>query len=387
MLDFNNTETAFVIKSDRDLKRALFMYKMISYPILVKIINPLVKFASAIRFPINWAVKPTVYAQFVGGETLQECTPVVEKLKTGGVYSILDFSVEGKEEDEDIQVALEETLRAVDNAAANNNIPFAVFKPTAFGKDHALEVLSTSTDPDGESIAEGTKFRNRVDQLCGRAHGHAIPIMIDAEDSFYQEFIDKVVMEMMEKYNKETAIVYNTYQMYRHDRLERLKQDHQTALDKGFYLGAKFVRGAYMERERERAKKMGYDDPIQPDKEATDRDYNLALKYTVENIDRIHCFNGTHNEESSMYLTQLIEENGLEKDDKRIWSSQLYGMSEHISFNMAAHGYNAVKYVPYGPVRFVLPYLLRRVEENTSVKGQTSRELSLLRKERKRRKL
>lgn len=363
------------------------MYKMISYPSLVKVFNPLVRFASAIRFPINWAVKPTVYAQFVGGETLEECAPVVEKLKTGNVYSILDFSVEGKENDEDIQIALEETIRAVDNAAANENIPFAVFKPTAFVKDHALEVMSTSSDPDEKSIKEGDKFRDRVGQLCSRAFSHGIPIMIDAEDSFYQEFIDRVVMEMMEKYNKETAIVYNTYQMYRHDRLKRLKQDHKKALDKGFFLGAKFVRGAYMERERDRAKKMGYEDPIQPDKESTDQDYNAALKYAVENIDRIHCFNGTHNEDSSMYLTELIRENKLESDDKRIWSSQLYGMSEHISFNLAAHGYNAVKYVPYGPVKFVLPYLLRRVEENTSVKGQTSRELSLLKEEQKRRKL
>ncbi len=386
MLDFNNTKTAFIIKSNKDLKRALFMYKLISYPTLVKIFNPLIRIASAIHFPINWIVKPTVYAQFVGGETLQECSPVVEKLKTGNVYSILDFSVEGKEEDEDIQLALEETLRAVDFAAANENIPFAVFKPTAFVKDEALEVMSTSSDPDADNIREGEKFRDRVDQLCGRAFSKGIPIMIDAEDSFYQLFIDKVVMEMMEKYNKETAIVYNTYQMYRHDRLERLKKDHKVSVDNGFYLGAKFVRGAYMERERERAKKMGYEDPIQTDKESTDRDYNLALKYTVENIDRIHCFNGTHNEDSSIYLTKLIEENKLEKDDKRIWSSQLYGMSEHISFNMGAEGYNSVKYVPYGPVKFVLPYLLRRVEENTSVKGQTSRELSLLKLERKRRK-
>ena len=387
MLDFNNTETAFSIKSNKDLKRALFMYKMISYPTLVKVFNPLVRFASAIRFPINWAVKPTVYAQFVGGETLQECAAVVEKLKTGNVYSILDFSVEGKENDEDIQIALEETLRAVDNAASNENIPFAVFKPTAFAKDSALEAMSTSADPDEQSIKEGNKFRDMVNQLCHRAFSNGIPIMIDAEDSCYQEFIDKVVMEMMEKYNKETVIVYNTYQMYRHDRLERLKQDHAESMKKGFYLGAKFVRGAYMERERERAKRMGYEDPIQADKESTDRDYNAALKYTIENIDRIHCFNGTHNEESSMYLTELIKENKLEKDDKRIWSSQLYGMSEHISFNLAAHGFNTVKYVPYGPVKFVLPYLLRRVEENTSVKGQTSRELSLLKEEQKRRKL
>jgi len=237
-----------------------------------------------------------------------------------------------------------------------------------------------------EEIKEGEKFRERVNKLCSRAHSHGIPIMIDAEDSFYQEFIDRVVMEMMELYNKKTAIVYNTYQMYRHDRMERLKRDHAVAREKGFLIGAKFVRGAYMERERERAEKIGYEDPIQPDKAATDRDYNLALKYTIENIDMFHVFNGTHNEESSRYMTEIMEQQGLAKDDKRCWFSQLYGMSDHISFNLAEHGFNVVKYVPYGPVKHVLPYLMRRVEENTSVKGQTSRELSLLKQENLRRK-
>lgn len=385
MLDFNNTEVAFSIKSDRDLRRAYWMYRLISYRILVKIANPLIWFAYLIRFPINWIVKPTVYKQFVGGETLEECEPVVDKLMTGKVYSILDYSVEGKEEDEDIQAALEETLRNIDFGAKNDYIPFTVFKPTAFAKSDALEVMSAPDDPDGESIREGEKFRDRVNQLCERAHQHGIPIMIDAEDSFYQEFIDRVVMEMMEKYNRETAIVFNTYQMYRHDRLERLKQDHAIAKKKKFFVGAKFVRGAYMEKERDRAEKMGYEDPIQPDKAATDRDYNLALKYTIENIADFHVFNGTHNEESSRYMTEIMEANGIAKDDKRCWFSQLYGMSDHISFNLAEHGYNVVKYVPYGPVKHVLPYLMRRVEENTSVKGQTSRELSLLKNEKRRR--
>jgi len=234
-------------------------------------------------------------------------------------------------------------------------------------------------------LKEGEKFRARVDQLCERAFGYGLPIMIDAEDSWYQEYIDQVVMEMMEKYNKEKAIVFNTYQMYRKDRLERLKSDHQVAKKKGFLMGAKFVRGAYMEKERERAQEMGYEDPIQPDKPATDRDYNLALKYTIENINDFAVFNGTHNEESSRYMAELMVEKGIAKDDPRCWFSQLYGMSDHISFNLAKEGFNVAKYVPYGPVRFVLPYLMRRAEENTSVKGQTSRELNLLKKEKQRR--
>jgi proline dehydrogenase len=386
MLDFTNTETAFTIKSDRDIRRAYLLYKVLAYPLIVKIANPLIRFASAIRFPINWIVKPTVYAQFCGGETIEECSPVVEKIKGGGVYSILDYSVEGSEEDSLIEEALAETLKVINYASSNENIPFTVFKPTAFVKSEALEVLSTVKNPDKIYLEEGKKFRDRVGRLCEKAAGYGIPIMIDAEDSFYQEFIDQVVTEMMQKYNKQKAIVFNTYQMYRHDRLERLKQDHAKAKKEKYFLGAKFVRGAYMERERERAVEMGYEDPIQPDKAATDRDFNLALKYTIENLSEFSVFNGTHNEESSRFMAELMDDLKIPRNDERCWFSQLYGMSDHISFNLAKEGYNVAKYVPYGPVKFVLPYLMRRAEENTSVKGQTSRELRLLKEERQRRK-
>lgn len=385
-IDFEDTRTAFAIKSDRDLLKAHFMFKVISYPTLVKLANPVIRFLSAVRAPIGWIVKPTVFNHFVGGEALKKCDKAVLKLKSAGVYSILDYSVEGKEHDRAIQAALEETLRAVKNAGANPDIPFAVFKPTAFGKHHALEVLSSKAAPDETSLAEGAKFRERVDTLCKTAFQFDVPIMIDAEETCIQNFIDEVVMDMMRKYNKEKCIVYNTYQMYRHDRVNILKKDIETARKEKFFLGAKFVRGAYMERERARAAKMGYEDPIHPDKEATDRDYNLGLKIALENVDIVSIFNGTHNEYSSRYLAELMLEKKMDPGDKRIWFSQLYGMSEHISFPMAAAGFNVAKYVPYGPVHNVLPYLMRRVEENTSVKGQTGRELSLIRKERKRRK-
>jgi proline dehydrogenase len=385
-INFEDTKTAFRIKSDRDLRRAYILFKLISYPILVKIGNPVIHVLSALRIPIGWIVKPTAFKHFVGGSTLEECKPAVEKLKTANVYSILDYSVEGKESEKAISAALEETLRAVKNAGSNPHIPFAVFKPTAFGKLHALEVLSGDSTPDAEILEEGEKFRSRIDTLCLTAFENDIPIMIDAEDTYIQHFIDKVVMEMMQKYNKKKCIVFNTYQMYRHDRIAILEADIKSAREGKFFLGAKFVRGAYMERERARAEKMGYEDPIQPDRESTDRDYNLALKISMDNLDVVSIFNGTHNEYSSMYLTKLMAEKGVVPSDKRTWFSQLYGMSEHISFNLSDAGFNVAKYVPYGPVRFVLPYLMRRVEENTSVKGQTGRELSLIKKERQRRK-
>lgn len=385
-IDFEDTRTAFSIKSDRDLRRAYILFTLISYPALVKIGNPVIKVLSALRIPVGWIVKPTAFKHFVGGSTLEECQPAVEKLKSANVHSILDYSVEGKHTEKAINAALEETLRAVKNAGGNPDIPFAVFKPTAFGSHHALEILSGDSQPVPAIKKEGEKFRQRIDTLCRTAFENDIPIMIDAEDTYIQNFIDEVVMEMMRKYNKEKCIVFNTYQMYRHDRIAILQKDIRAAREEKFFLGAKFVRGAYMERERARAAKMGYEDPIQPDKAATDRDYNLALKISMDHIDVVTIFNGTHNEFSSKYLAELMLEKKLDPADKRVWFSQLYGMSEHISFNLAAAGFNVAKYVPYGPVRFVLPYLMRRVEENTSVKGQSGRELSLIRKERQRRK-
>jgi len=385
-INFDDTKTAFRIKSDRDLRRAYILFKLISYPTLVKIGNRVIQVLSALRIPVGWIVKPTAFKHFVGGSTLKQCQPAVEKLKTGNVYSILDYSVEGKETEKAIEAALEETLRAVKNAGVNPDIPFAVFKPTAFGTHQSLERLSSEGTPGKAIVAEGEKFRWRVDTLCKTAYENDIPIMIDAEDTYIQNFIDQVVTEMMQKYNKERAIVYNTYQMYRHDRIAILEADIKKAREEKFFLGAKFVRGAYMERERARAAKMGYEDPIQPDRESTDRDYNLALKISMDNLDVVSIFNGTHNEYSSKYLADLMIEQKVDPADNRIWFSQLYGMSEHISFNLSAAGFNVAKYVPYGPVRFVLPYLMRRVEENTSVKGQTGRELSLIKKERRRRK-
>lgn len=384
--DFQNTSVAFSIRSNRELKWAYWMFRLLSYTWLVSLANSVMMFFSRMGFPINWLVKPTVYKQFVGGEIISECEPVIERLAGGGVKSILDYSVEGEEDDEDIEKAHAETMRVIDFAGKHPDIPFAVFKPTAFIRSSSLEILSEYPEKATEAVkADGEKFMERVDRLCSKAYGYDLPVLIDAEDSFYQSFIDETVYRMQKKYNADRAIVFNTYQMYRWDRVDILKRDIQRAREEKFFLGAKFVRGAYMERERERARLKGYKDPIQPDKEATDRDYNLGLKISVENIDIVSVFNGTHNEYSSAYLTQLMKDQGIEPGDDRLWFSQLYGMSDHISFNLAGEGYNVAKYVPYGPVKHVLPYLTRRAEENTSVKGQTGRELGLISAELKRR--
>jgi proline dehydrogenase len=385
MMTFDNTEIAFKSKSNNDLKRSYLLFKTLSHNSLVKTGGVLTQLSLRVRIPINWIVKPTIYKQFVGGETLEECTPVVDMLAKHNVKAILDYSVEGKESPEDIEAAMKETIRSIKNAAVHDNIPFAVFKPTAFTTSTVLEKVSAGAELTEEEEKEAENFRQRINTLCKTAHENNVPILIDAEDSWYQNFIDEVVNAMMAKYNKERAIVFNTFQMYRHDRLAFLKKSYEMALEGNYFLGAKFVRGAYMEKERERAEKMGYPSPIQPDKESTDRDYNAALKFCIDHIENLSVFNGTHNEYSSAYLAELMEEKKLAKDDPRVWFSQLYGMSDHISFNLGHMGYNVAKYLPYGPVKHVIPYLIRRAEENTSVKGQTGRELSLIMKEMKRR--
>ena len=383
---FENTDIAFRYKSNSELTKAYLLFKMVGSPALVKLGKVSTNIALALRLPVAWAIKPTIYAHFCGGETIEESEPVIRKLEPYKVRGILDYSVEGKERIEDIEAALSETLSTVVKAGKDTNIPFAVFKPTAFTRAEVLEKMSSGEKVSDQIQKEANEFRDRVNILCKAAHNGDVPILIDAEDSWFQNFIDEVCEEMMELYNKDKAIVFNTLQMYRHDRLDFLEAAYERAKQKNIFLGIKFVRGAYMEKERKRAEDMGYTDPINPDKAATDNLYNDGLRFTVEHIDRISVFNGTHNELSNNLLTELISEKGLAKNDNRIWFSQLYGMSDNISFNLAHEGYNVAKYVPFGPVKHVLPYLIRRAEENTAVAGQTSRELDLVSRERKRRK-
>lgn len=386
MLSFDNTEIAFRYKSNSDLSRARFLFSTIANPGLVQVGKSLTYFALKLHLPIAWVIKPTLYKHFVGGETLEECEKTVKLLSKYKLKSILDYSVEGGKDHETMQRTLDETLRSVVHAAKHPDIPFSVFKPTAFASQHVLTVASENAAVDEETAKAIRFFKNSVEKLCKTAFENDVPIMIDAEDSWYQPFVDQVVTGMMEKYNKKKAIVYNTLQMYRTDRLNFLKESLRKAEEGNYYLGIKFVRGAYMEKERLRAAEKGYPSPIQPDKAATDQNYDAGIAYTLEHLDRISVFNGSHNENSNHLLTELMERQGLARNESKIWFSQLYGMSDHISFNLADEGYNVAKYIPYGPVRNILPYLIRRAEENTSIAGQTGRELGLLEQERLRRK-
>lgn len=383
---FNNTEVAFALKSDTELDRAYFLFKLIDSEPLVRIGTAVTNFAIKAHLPVEGLIRATVFDHFCGGVNEDDCLSVVDKMFTKGVSSVLDYSVEGKEEEEQFEAALQMTLKTIEFAKERQAIPFAVFKPTGFGRlDLYEKVGAKETLTKGEQL-EWEKVLHRFDLVCEEAYKKDVALLIDAEESWMQDAADDLVTEMMRKYNKEKAIVFNTLQMYRWDRLDYLEKVYERAQAEGFYIGMKLVRGAYMEKENSRAEEKGYPSPICVSKEATDINYNAAVHFMITHIESMSIFAGTHNEESSYLLMQMMQEKGLKKNDSRIWFGQLYGMSDNISFNLAANGYNVAKYLPFGPVRDVMPYLIRRAEENTSVAGQTSRELNLIKSERKRRK-
>lgn len=384
-LSFADTQIAFSYKSDLDLKKSYLIFSSVNNRMLVKLGTNMVKFALKVKAPVDGIIKKTLFQQFCGGESIEDCENTVNILAKYGVGAILDFSIEGKGNDETYDTTTEEILRTIDMAGTKNSIPFSVFKPTGISSGALLEKIQLGLQlSDAEEIAY-QRVRDRYFKIGKYAYEKNVRLFIDAEDSWYQDPIDALVYEMMAEFNKEKPIIFNTYQMYRVSMFENLKNAIETGREKGYFIGAKLVRGAYMEKERERAEENGYSDPIMPDKEATDKQYNDALKLCVENIDRISFCNGSHNEESNLILTELMAAHGISEDDKRIHFAQLYGMSDNISFNLAHAGYNVVKYLPYGPVASVMPYLFRRAEENTSIAGQSSRELNLVRKELKRR--
>jgi len=383
---FDNTEIAFSLKSDSELERAYFLFKLIQSQPMVRIGTAVTNFALKAHLPVEGLIRSTVFDHFCGGVTEEDCMANIDKMYQENVYSVLDYSVEGKQTEEQFDFAMKKTLKSLDFAKEKKSIPFVVFKPTGVGRFALYQKITEKEALTDEEKSEWLRVVNRYYAICDKAKAYDVPILIDAEESWMQDAADNLVEELMEKYNKEKAIVFNTLQMYRHDRMEYLKELHQRAHQKDYHIGLKIVRGAYMEKELSRAEEKGYPSTICVDKQATDDNYNEAIHYLMEHK-KMALFAGTHNEESSYELMELAKQHKIAPEDKRLWFGQLYGMSDHISFNLAKQGYNTAKYVPFGPVRDVMPYLIRRAEENTSVAGQTSRELNLIKQERKRRKL
>jgi len=384
MISFDNTENAFKSKSTSDLNRSYWLFKMVSNPQLVNFGAKVAPIGLIIGF--KGLIKNTIFKQFVGGETINECDNTIAELGKYNIGTILDYSVEGKESETDFDACCKETIETIHKAKGNKHIPFSVFKVTGLARFALLEKVSSGEKLSDLEVKEFEKVKQRVNLISKEAHLASQPLFIDAEESWIQPAIDSLADENMLLFNKEKAIVYNTFQLYRKDRLEFLKHTIAQGKANGIHIGAKLVRGAYMEKERARAIEKKYPSPIQDSKENSDRDYNLALEECIKNIDIIGLCAGTHNEKSSLFLVDLLSKYSVSTDDTRIYFSQLLGMSDHISYNLALSNYNVAKYVPYGPVKEVLPYLMRRAQENTSVKGQTGRELGLIIKEKERRK-
>ncbi|MDA7549629.1 proline dehydrogenase family protein [Flavobacteriaceae bacterium] len=384
---FENTEVAFKLKSDSQLERAYFLFKMIANEPLVKIGTVVTKFALKAHLPVEGLIRSTVFDHFCGGINENDCMPVVESLSKLGVKSVLDYSVEGKEGEEQFNSTLNKVIKLTAFSKIKNSMPFSVFKPSGLGRFELFQKVTENIELSNQEVIEWSQVKKRFDVASNSASQANIKLLIDAEESWMQRAADELCTDLMAKYNQKRVVVFNTLQCYRWDRLDYLKEEHKKALANGYKLGYKIVRGAYLEKENERAEAMGYKSPICETKEATDTCFNEVLNYILNNLSEIELFIGTHNEESTSLAIHQMKEKKIAKNDSRVWFGQLYGMSDHITFNLAKLGYGVAKYIPFGPVKDVMPYLIRRAEENTSVTGQTSRELSLIKKEKQRRKL
>lgn len=401
-ISFDNTEFAFEYKTDKELRKARFLFSLMGKPWLVRLGTRLAPWAIKAGLPVKGLIRRTIFEQFVGGETLEKTAVVAKKLGGYNVQVILDYGVEGKEGEENFEHACLEFMRVINYASTQPNTPFMSVKVTGFARFALLEKLDTMMhagqgslmkryltavdELPAEEREEWHKVRHRVMRVCETAANKNVGVFIDAEETWIQDPVDALTMLMMDTYNKDRLVVYNTLQHYRNDRLQFLKDSYQAALERNFLLGAKLVRGAYMEKERKRAEEKGYPSPIQPDKEATDRDYNAAVAFCIDHLDKIGLIVASHNEYSNLYATQLLQQKGLSLNHPHVHWSQLYGMSDNITFNLAHAGCSVSKYLPFGPIKDVIPYLMRRAQENTSVKGQTGRELALIKKEFDRRK-
>ncbi|MAJ51323.1 MAG: proline dehydrogenase [Flammeovirgaceae bacterium] len=385
-VNFDDTKITFRSKSSRELQVSNFIFSVLNRPFLVFLGTLIIKCALKFRFPIKGLIKATLFDQFCGGESIQGCEKKINQLNTFNVKTILDYSIEGQENEQSFDQTLKETLRAIQFSNRHDAIPFCVLKLTGLGSKSLMTKIQLEKELTVNEKNQFIRFKDRGLEIADEISKLNQRLLIDAEESWYQNVVDAFSYELMIKYNTERALIYNTYQFYRRDMLDRMKTGFEDMFGSKVYFGAKIVRGAYMEQERFRAQSLGYPDPIQPNKDATDRDYNEGVKFVMEHLNYCSICLGTHNEASSKDLVDLIKQYGYEKNDSRIFFAQLLGMSDNISFKLSNEGYNVAKYMPYGPLEKVMPYLFRRAEENTSVQGQSSRELMLIKKEIKRRK-
>jgi proline dehydrogenase len=384
--EFDNTEVAFEYKTNADLRQAQFLFSSMSSPLITKVGLGLTQWSIKLGLPVRGLIKATIFKQFCGGESMEEAAQTAAIMEKYNVGVIMDYGVEGKEEEREFDKAVPEFIKAIRYAASKKNIPFISLKITGFARFQLMEKVHEKALLSEAEQAEWNRVGERIERICATAAEEGVMVLVDAEETWIQDAVNQWVDAMMEKHNRNEAIIFNTFQLYCHGTLPYLKEACDIAASKGYILGAKLVRGAYMEKERARAVRLNYPSPIQPDKESTDKDYDEAVIYCLERLDKVAVFIGTHNEKSCLIAAKYMDAHNIPHNHRRVYFSQLFGMSDNISFNLAHEGYNVAKYLPYGPVKDVIPYLMRRAQENTSVAGQTGRELGLINKELQRRK-
>lgn len=384
---FNNTEVAFSLKSNRELRKAHFLFKMMGYPSLVNLGSTVMMKSLQWKLPVKSLIRNTVFEHFCGGTTEEECEPVIEKLFGKGVSSILDYSVEGKEDEADFNAIVNKKIKLIKHAAISEALPFEVVKPTGIGRFYIWQKITEKKELTFDEQAEWQRVKDRVQLLSQTAYDNNVALLFDGEESWMQDAADELIRDMMFQFNKEKAIIYNTIQCYRKDRLDYIESLYKDANKNQFVIGAKIVRGAYMEKERDRAQEIGYESPICENKTATDKMFDNVMQFILDKLDRIKLCIGTHNESSTLQAMKTLDEKGVLPNDKSVWFGQLYGMSDNLTYNLAQLNYNTFKILPFGPVKDVMPYLIRRAQENTSVAGQMGRELLLIKEEMKRRKI
>ena len=384
-INFEDTAIGFASKTTSDLKKTYLLFLSMRFSWMVDVGTFLTRMALKLRLPVKGLIRDTLFKQFCGGVSIKDCKHTIDHLERFNVKTILDYSVEGQETEKSFDETMEEALRVADFAKDTPGIPFCVIKLTGLGSASLMKKKQsgrTLTDKEEQAMK---RFEDRVHKVADRVVKNNLRFMVDAEETWIQEVIDDLVIDLMLKYNRDAPMVFITYQLYLKDGLERMKADFEKVSANNCLFGAKLVRGAYMEKERDRAEDKEYPDPVQPDKRSTDQAYQDALTFAVDHIDRFAVCAGTHNEQSCQLLASLMQAKGIKKSDERVYFAQLLGMSDNISFKLSNMGYNVAKYVPYGPVEKVLPYLFRRAEENTSIAGQSSREYALVKTELKRR--
>ncbi len=400
-ISFTNTKNAFAYKTDMQLKKTRFIFSLMQLNWLVSIATKVTPLMMKIGLPLNGVIKKTIFSQFCGGITLEDTAMVAETIGKYQVQTVLDYGIEGKDGEENYDAACVEMLRVINFAATQIHIPFVSIKLTGYARFSLMQKMDEQMKiADGNlyerfykvveklSLSEKNEWDKvffRVMKICSLAAEKKVGLFIDAEESWIQAPIDALCMQLMEKFNQQQVIVFNTFQHYIHDRLSFLKWSYQTSLEKKFILGAKLVRGAYMEKERKRAMDLGYTSPIHPDKESCDKDYNAGIEFCIQHIENVKLIVASHNEYSNLYAVEGLQKKGLPVNHPHVHWSQLYGMSDNITFNLAKAGCSVSKFLPFGPIKDVIPYLMRRAQENSSIGGQTGKELSYIKKELQRR--